>query len=168
MFFQCYNFSLPVNATDEEVQLAEMRLPFIGNTCTPISFIVDQVVTTTTLTTLTVSSRTSSDSSSSQGHQITTDPLSSVSSRGSSDSSSSQGRQVTTDPSSDSSDSESAIGSNTTEGDTDGGFFLALSFTEFILVAVILAVVLISICVVITIALCCCMYVQHMTRYRGN
>ena len=123
----------------------------------------------TTLTTLTVSKISGTDSSltSSQGQQVTTEPSSpeSVNSRGGSDSSDSQGLQVTTGPSS--ADSESAGGSSTTEGDTDGGFFLALSLTEFILVAVVVAVVLISICVVMILALCCCMYVQHMTHSRG-
>lgn len=163
--------SLPVNATDDEVQLAEKQLPLISNTCTPVLFIVDKTVSTTTHTPLTVSSRGSSGSSTTQGHQITTDPLSSVSSsRGSSDSSSTQGLQITTESNLSSLDSEPAIGSSTTEGDSaqDDSFFLALSLTEFILVTVVVAVVIISACVIIMIALCCCMYVQRMVHCRGN
>ena len=162
--------SLPVNATDNEVQIAERQLPLISNTCTPVSFIVDKAVTTTTNTPLTVNSRGSTDSSTTQ-HLVTTNPSSSIgSSRGSSDSSSTQGLQVTTESDPSSLDSEPAIGSSTTEGDSaqDDSFFLALSLTEFILVAVVVAVVIISACVIIMIALCCCMYVQHMAHCRGN
>jgi hypothetical protein len=164
---------LLVNATDKEVQLAEERLPIISNTCTPVSFIVDKdAVTTSTHMPLTVSSRGNGEVSTTQGqhNSVPTDPPSSVSSsRGSSSdpTSSSQGQQITTNPLSP--DSESAIGSSTTEGGTqDDSFFLALSLTEFILVTVVVAVVVISACVIIMIALCCCMYVQHMTHCRGN
>lgn len=133
-------YSNAVNATNQDIQAAEQRLPLIGNSCT-ITAMSDGISSTslpTTTVSVTVTSALSNSLSSTRDddrQQATTSPIVS-----------------------------DGISSFPTTKDTssDNDQFLSLSLLEFILVVVILAVIIIAVFVVITVTCCCCLYVQRV------
>ena len=132
-----------MNATNQEIQIAEQRLPLIGDSCTIITPLDE--ISTSSIPTSTVRTALS-----------TIMPLLSTSD--------SDREQATTLPivSDGISDSESSSGSTTTEDGSEDEQFLSLSLMEFILLVVILAVTVITILTVITVICCCCLYVQRV------
>ena len=122
-----------MNATSQEIQAAELRLPLIGNSCTVIATF-DNIISTKSMPMTATVASTLLSTNNSKNQQATTLPIA----------------------------SDGISGSPTTKesSDIDDGQFLSLSLMEFILLVVILAVVIIAVFVVITVICCCCLYVQ--------
>lgn len=135
-----------MNATNQEIQLVEQRLPLIGDSCT-ITTPLDGI-STSSIPTSTVGTALS-----------TTMPLLSTSDING------NREQATTLPivSDNVSNTDGISGSSTTEDSSDDDQqFLSLSLMEFILLVVILAVTVIVVLIVIIVTCCCCLYVQRV------